>query len=151
MTGRKRMTRSAALLLALSLLFASCGSETEAPLPPDTETEQAAGTEPEQQTEPAEDPAETDAAPETEAVREEENTVENEDWRRIYEAEDAKLTSNSVLTSGANGTSGKGYVGKFESSDSAAEFTVTVPGEGLYTLYIAAIGIWGEKVAKLSV
>ena len=151
MTGRKRMTRSAALLLALSLLFASCGSETEAPLPPDTETEQAAGTEPEQQTEQAEDPAETDAAPETEAVREEENTVENEDWRRIYEAEDAKLTSNSVLTSGANGTSGKGYGGKFESSDSAAEFTVTVPGEGLYTLYIAAIGIWGEKVAKLSV
>ncbi|MBR4206476.1 MAG: hypothetical protein IKQ92_13470 [Clostridia bacterium] len=177
MTGRKckNLNKSISLLLALLLLFVSCGSKTENAAQSGPEPAQSAATEPNAGAEPApesepeapEAPAPAETEPEQgmeetheepkngeeapEQPKEEEETVENEDWKKLYEAEDAKLTSNDVLTSGANGTSGKKYVGKFESSSSKAEFTVTVPEEGLYELYIASIGIWGEKVAKLSV
>ena len=140
MIGKKCRNKSISLLLAALLLLASCGSQTENAAPPEPEQEQS------------EEPEETEAEEPSEAVPEEESEpMENENWRDKYEAEDANLTSNSVLTSGANGISGKGYVGRFESSDSKEEFTVTVPEEGLYDLFIASIGIWGEKVAKLSV
>lgn len=161
MIGRKCKYKCLSLLLAALLLLASCGSGTENAAQSGPEQAQSAVNEPnagsEQGAEPEqvqaeEEPEETEAEEPSEAVPEEESEpMENENWRDRYEAEDAKLTSNDVLTSGANGTSGKKYVGKFESSDSKAEFTVTVPEEGLYDLFIASIGIWGEKVAKLSV
>ncbi|MBQ3859587.1 MAG: hypothetical protein II779_03595, partial [Clostridia bacterium] len=158
MIGRKCKEKTIFLLLAALLLLASCGSKTDNVAQSVPEPAQPAETGPsagsEQGAEPEQEQIEKEPdepeIPDLTAEEETEN-MENEDWKKLYEAEDAKLTSNDVLTSGASGASGKKYVGKFESSSSRAEFTVTVPEEGLYDLFIASIGIWGEKVAKFSV
>ena len=151
MTGNRK--RWISLTLAACMLWASCAKQSgdEAPV----QTDAYAGTTEIPENDPEKEEAVTEeketVSPETVPEEPVPEPDKEEDWRRPYEAENAVLTSNSVLTSGASGLSGKGYAGKFESSSSAAEFTVSVPADGLYDLCIATIGIWGEKMAKFAV
>lgn len=79
--------------------------------------------------------------------------VEDGPWQDRYEAEDAVLTGNDIFTQddSVSEFSGSGFVGLFTEGNYDATFTIDVPAEGFYNLYIAAMGIGGDKPVQVIV
>jgi mannan endo-1,4-beta-mannosidase len=71
-----------------------------------------------------------------------------EEFRAVYEAENARLSGNNTVSSD-NGASGGKAVGNFADSGDNITFEIEVPAAGSYRLTLTAKGLGGNKYNEL--